>query len=82
MNSPVEKEKLSSFVERIERLLETKAEIASDIKDIYGEAKSQGYDIKALKSLIKARKQDPKKREEEEEMLTLYMSIIGMLKSN
>lgn len=71
-------EQLRSFVERIERLEEEKANIASDIKDVYAEAKSMGYDTKIMRKLISLRKKKPHEREEEEQILTLYRMAVGV----
>ena len=70
-------ERLRSFVERIERLEEDKAGIANDIKDVYLEAKGEGFDTKVLRKLIGVRKKDPQQRREEDELLELYLSAIG-----
>ena len=71
-------DRLRSFVERIERLEEEKAGIASDIRDIYAEAKANGYDVKTLRKVVQLRKKDSDQREEEEAMLTLYLHALGM----
>jgi uncharacterized protein (UPF0335 family) len=70
---------LNSIVERIERLEEDKKAIADDIKDVYGEAKGNGYDVKALRKLISLRKQNANEREEEEAILELYKNALGMV---
>jgi uncharacterized protein (UPF0335 family) len=70
-------ERLRSFVERIERLEEDKAGIANDIKDVYLEAKGEGFDTKVMRKLISLRKRDPQQRREEDELLELYLSAIG-----
>jgi uncharacterized protein (UPF0335 family) len=70
-------ERLRSFVERIERLEEDKAGIANDIKDVYLEAKGEGFDTKVLRKVIGLRKKDPQQRREEDELLELYLSAIG-----
>ena len=70
---------LRSVVERIERLEEEKKTISSDIKDVYAEAKSNGFDTKILRKIIAARKKDPSEREEEQSMLDLYMAALGMI---
>jgi uncharacterized protein (UPF0335 family) len=75
----IAKEKLIYYIEEIERQIEAKKDILDTIKSFYEEAKSDGFDVKALKNLIKIRRLDSKKREEEEEILTLYMHTIGML---
>lgn len=70
---------IKAFVERIEKLEDEKSSIAADIKEIYTEAKSTGFDPKIIKKLIAIRKQDSKKRAEEEAVLKLYMDALGML---
>ena len=70
---------LKSLVERIERLEEEKKTIAGDIKEVYAEAKANGFDTKILRKLISIRKKDRNEREEEEAILDLYMSALGML---
>jgi len=80
MTSSIEKEKLAKYVDRIERLNENKSDIQDDIKGVFAEAKADGFDPKALKKLIRIRRQDPKEREEEEETLNLYMCVLGILK--
>lgn len=69
--------RIKSFLERIERLTEEKDGIAADIKDIYAEAKSVGFDVKTMRKLIRLRKMDANKRAEEEMMLETYKSAIG-----
>ena len=73
------KDHLKAFVERIERLEEEKKELADDIKDVYGEAKSMGFDVKALRAIIRMRKEDPGERQEHEAILETYMLALGML---
>jgi len=73
------KDQLKAIIERIERLEEEKATIASDIKDVYGEAKGNGYDTKALRTIVRMRKQDPNERAEQETILETYMQALGML---
>ena len=70
---------LKALVERIERLEEDKAGIAADIKEVYAEAKSVGYDTKIVRKIIAMRKQDASDRDEEEILLDLYMRELGML---
>jgi uncharacterized protein (UPF0335 family) len=72
-------DQLKQFVERIERLEEEKKTIADDIKDVYAEAKATGYDTKILKQVIRIRKQDKAEREEQEALLDLYLSALGMI---
>jgi uncharacterized protein (UPF0335 family) len=74
----VEAGQLKAFVERIERLEEEKKTISDDIKDVYAEAKGNGYDIKVMRKIVAIRKQDKDKRREEEEILDLYLSALGM----
>ena len=71
--------KLKSLVERIERLEEDKAAVASDLKEVYAEAKGEGFDTKILRKVVRLRKQDKAKRQEEEALLDLYLSAIGGL---
>ena len=70
--------RLKSFIERIERLEEEKSAIASDIKDVYAEAKGTGFDTKTIRKIISLRKVDNEKRREADEMLELYKSALGM----
>lgn len=75
----VARDQLRAFVERIERLEEEKKTISDDIKDVYGEAKSMGFDTKVLKKLIGLRKKDEQERQEEEMILDTYMAALGMI---
>ena len=70
---------LQSIVERIERLEDERALLAADIKDIYAEAKGNGFDPKIIKKVVALRKKDAAQREEEEALLATYMSALGML---
>lgn len=70
---------LKSIVERIERLEEEKRTIAADVKEVYAEAKGNGYDIKVLRKVISLRKKEPAERMEEEAMLEVYLAALGML---
>tara|TARA_B100000508_G_C11422474_1_gene259082 strand:- start:226 stop:513 length:288 start_codon:yes stop_codon:yes gene_type:complete len=70
--------RLLSFFERIERLEEEKAAIAEDIKEVLAEAKSAGFEVKIMRRIMKLRKMEPEKRQEEDELLSLYMAAIGM----
>ena len=72
-------DQLRSLIERIERLEEEKKAIADDIKDVYGEAKANGFDVKTMRQVVRKRKQDANERQEQEAMLDLYMSALGML---
>ncbi|HYF22869.1 MAG TPA: DUF2312 domain-containing protein [Caulobacteraceae bacterium] len=71
--------RLKSFIERIERLEEDKAAIAGDMKEVFAEAKGEGFDVKILRKVIRLRKQDKAKRQEEEALIDLYLSAIGGL---
>jgi uncharacterized protein (UPF0335 family) len=71
-------DQLKSIVERIERLEEEKAGIASDIRDIFAEAKGNGYDVKTLRKVIVLRKQDAAERDEQEHLLDTYKRALGM----
>lgn len=70
---------LKALVERIERLEEEKKTIAADIKEVYAEAKGHGFDTKILRKVISLRKKDAADRQEEEQMLDLYLQALGML---
>jgi uncharacterized protein (UPF0335 family) len=74
----VESGQLRAFVERIERLEEEKRTIADDIKDVYTEAKGNGFDVKIMRKVVSLRRQDLNKRREEEEILDIYLSALGM----
>jgi uncharacterized protein (UPF0335 family) len=73
------KDQIKAFVERIERLEEEKAQTAGDIRDVYAEAKGTGYDIKALRNIIRLRKMDTDERRESQAVLETYMHALGML---
>ena len=72
-------DQLKSIIARVEKLEEEKAAIADDIKDVFAEAKGNGYDVKAIRQIIKIRKMDAQEREEEETILDTYMRALGML---
>jgi uncharacterized protein (UPF0335 family) len=71
--------RLKTIIERIERLEEEKAGIANDIKEVFAEAKGEGFDVKILRKVVRIRKQDKAKRQEEEALLDPYLSAIGGL---
>lgn len=71
-------DRLRSIVDRIERLEEERKALSGDIKDIYAEAKSAGFDPKVLRQLIRIRKQEPAEVEEQESMLDVYRRALGM----
>jgi len=73
------KEQLKSIIERIERMEEEKKVISDDIGDIYKEAKGNGWDVKALRTIVRMRKQDANERQEQETILETYMHALGML---
>jgi uncharacterized protein (UPF0335 family) len=70
---------LKAFIERIERLEEEKKALSEDVKSVYGEAKSSGFDVKIIRKVVAIRKQDADERREEEEILDLYLSALGIL---
>ncbi|WP_337996199.1 DUF2312 domain-containing protein [Oleispirillum naphthae] len=72
-------EKLRSLIERVERLEQEKAAITADIAAVYSEAKSQGFDTKTMREIVKLRKLDPLQREEQEALLDIYKAALGML---
>lgn len=71
------REKLRQVVDKIERLEIEKKEVAEQIKDVYGEAKSMGYDTKALRAVVRLRKQDRQEREEQQSILDTYLLALG-----
>jgi uncharacterized protein (UPF0335 family) len=75
----IARDQLRSVVERIERLEEEKQALADDIKEVYAEAKANGFDTKTLRAIIRLRKQDTNERQEQEALLDLYMQALGML---
>ena len=77
MDDPVQGDQLKSIVQRIERLEEEKKTIADDIKEVYAEAKGNGYDVKVLRKVIALRKRDLNERQEEEAILELYLQAVG-----
>ncbi len=77
--APTAKDQLRSFIERIERLEEEKAALAGDIRELFAQAKSTGFDTKAMRKVIKLRKQDASERRDEEAVLATYMHALGML---
>ncbi len=68
---------LKSIIERVERLEQEKAEIAEQIKEVFAEAKGNGFDVKVLRKIVRIRKQDRAKRMEEEAILDLYLAALG-----
>jgi uncharacterized protein (UPF0335 family) len=74
------KDHLRAFIERIERLEEEKKVISDDVRDVYAEAKANGFDVKALRTIVRLRKQDENERKEHEAILETYMHALGMIK--
>lgn len=79
MATRVSRDQLKAYIERVEKLEEDKKAIADDIKDVYAEAKANGFDVKALRSIVKMRKQDADERREQEAILETYLHALGML---
>jgi len=77
--SQITAEHLRSYIQRIENLEVTKAEVAADIKDVYAEAKGNGYDTKAMRQVIKLRKMAAHERDEQEYLIETYKRAIGLL---
>ena len=75
----VAKDHLRAFVERIERLEEEKKALADDIRDVYAEAKGNGFDIKTLRVVVRLRKQDADERKEHQAILETYLHALGMI---
>lgn len=71
-------EHLKSFIERIERLEEEKKALADDIRDVYSEAKGNGFDVKVMRQIVKIRKMDKDDLDEQEALLETYMRALGM----
>jgi uncharacterized protein (UPF0335 family) len=72
------KDQLKSLVERVERLEEEKTALAGDIREVYAEAKGHGFDTKIMRQVVRLRKLDSNQREEQDTLLDLYMSALGM----
>ncbi|MEM7069550.1 MAG: DUF2312 domain-containing protein [Pseudomonadota bacterium] len=79
VDAMVAREQLRTVVERIERLEEEKKAIADDIRDIYAEAKANGFDTKVLRQVVRLRKQDLTERQEQDAIRDLYLQALGML---
>ena len=75
----IAQEHLRQFVDRIERLEEEKKALAGDIREVYAEAKANGFDTKIVRKVVTLRKKDRSEREEEEAMIELYLNALGML---
>jgi uncharacterized protein (UPF0335 family) len=70
---------LTNLIERVERLEEEKSKIAEHISEVYGEAKSSGFDVKTMKQIVKMRKLDSQEMQEQEELLDIYRMALGMI---
>jgi uncharacterized protein (UPF0335 family) len=79
MSNLVDPGHLRAFIERVEKLEEEKRAISEDIKDVYMEAKGTGFDAKIIRKIVALRKKDRDQRREEEEILDLYLSALGMV---
>lgn len=75
----IARDQLRAFIERIERLEEEKKAIQDDIKEVYAEAKGNGFDAKVMRQIVRIRKQDRNERAEQEAILDLYMHALGMV---
>lgn len=78
-NDGVAADQLRAFIERIERMLEEKSAITADIREIYAEAKGNGFDTAIIRQLVKMRAMDANERMEREALLEMYMSALGMV---
>ena len=74
----VQAERLRSFIERIEKLEEERAATSGDIREVYAEAKSAGYDAKVMRQIIRLRKMDSADRQEQQALLDVYMRAVGL----
>ena len=73
------KDQLKAIIERVERLEEERKTISDDVRDVYAEAKGNGFDVKALRTIVRMRKQDANKRAEAETILETYLLALGMI---
>jgi uncharacterized protein (UPF0335 family) len=71
-------DRLRSFIERIERLEEERKSLGADLRDVYAEAKSAGFDTKIMRQIVRIRKMDSADRQEQEELIDLYKQALGM----
>jgi uncharacterized protein (UPF0335 family) len=78
-NDGVAGDQLRAFIERIERMLEEKAAITADVREIYAEAKGNGFDTAVIRQLVKIRSMDANERMEREAILEMYMAALGMV---
>lgn len=75
----VARDQLRTIIERIERLEEEKAALTADIREVYAEAKGNGFDVKTLRSVVRLRKQDTSERQEQQALLETYLHALGMI---
>jgi uncharacterized protein (UPF0335 family) len=78
MSNSVQGDELKAFIERIERLEEEKAALAGDLRDVYSEAKANGFDTKIMRKIVSLRRKDHAERQEEEAIMELYLAALGM----
>lgn len=78
MTDAVAADKLKQIIDKAERLEDEKREVAEQIKDVMNEAKSEGFDVKVIRLVLKLRRMQPHARAEQEELLELYKSAVGM----
>lgn len=78
MNDAVAADQLRLFIERIERLEEEKKGIADDVKDVYAEAKANGYDTKTMRAIVRLRRMEKNARQESDALLETYRSALGL----
>ena len=78
MSNSIAGEELKAFIERIERLEEEKAALAGDLRDVYSEAKANGFDTKIMRKIVSLRRKDHAERQEEEAIMELYLAALGM----
>ncbi len=78
MSNSVAGEELKALIERIERLEEEKAALAGDLRDVYSEAKANGFDTKIMRKIVSLRRKDHAERQEEEAIMELYLAALGM----
>ena len=77
-SSGISAERLRSFIKRIEKLEEDKAAVSEDLREVYGEAKGTGFDVKIIRKIVGLRKMEVEQRREQDELLELYKSALGM----
>ena len=76
--STIAREQLRAFIERIERLEEEKKEVSEQIKEVFAEMKGRGFDVKAIRTILRERKQDPNDIAEQEAVIDMYKAALGM----